>query len=487
MSDGGLVERGDHRPSRGVRPRCVAAALRALAVLILAVAAAPMAAEAQQARGWVSSTAQVVGMRPVVALSQPCPVDQPCYVAQDSELSAVASQDLYLTGWGFGVQGLSATVQLRARQDLGGSFPWPRADDGFDAMLAYGAFTRGGVTARLGRQELRTGLGFPSFDGALVRISRRAFRVEGYGGRSLARGLREPADQALRGLEDFVPDQSVYLFGGSLRGRIASAAVTARYHREILGDRSGLASERASVDVSAAAPVGTVRAALDYDFGRGVVGKGHLTLARTFQDARWHAELSAARYVPYFSLSTIWGFFEPVSYTEGVLRVGWAPSAAWALRSSFGLRRYGDTGTAVILRPLEHTGRRGELDVRWRPAPVWNLGATYALEWGPGGYLSSIEGRTGWTPAEDTHVTLFLRSFQQIEQYRLGDGRALGGGLSAGIPVTDRLSVSGGASLLRHRTTGSAELSPWNQARGWTSVRLLVGRDPGSVEGGGER
>lgn len=472
---------------RGTRRWWEVAARGSMTIIGLVVVLGPVAVEAQQARGWVSSTAQVVGMRPVIALAQPCPVNQPCYVAQDSELSAVASQDLYLTGWGFGVQGLSATVQLRARQDLGGSFPWPRADDGFDAMLAYGAYTLGGVTARLGRQELRTGLGFPSFDGALVRITRRAFRLEGYGGRSLARGLREPANEALRGLDDFVPDQSVYLFGGSLRGRIASAAVTARYHREILGDRSGLASERASLDVSTAAPVGTLRAGLDYDFGRGVVGKGHLTLGRTFQDARWHAELSAARYVPYFSLSTIWGFFEPVSYTEGVLRIGWAPSAAWALRSSFGLRRYGDSGTAVILRPLEHTGRRGELDVRWRPAPVWNVGATYSLEWGPGGYLSSIEGRTGWAPAEDTHVTLFLRSFQQIEQYRLGDGRALGGGLSAGVPITERLSVSGGASLLRHRTTGSAEPSPWNQARGWTSVRLLVGRDPGSIDGGSER
>ena len=450
------------------------------------LALAPPGLEAQQARGWVGSTAQVVGMRPVETRAQPCPAGEACYVILDPELAAVATQDLFLTAWGLGVQGLSATVQLRTRQDLGGGFPWPRADDGFDAMRAYASLVRGRFTVRAGRQEIRSGLGFPSFDGGLVRWSHAALRVEAYAGRSLARGLREPADQALRGLEDFLPDQSSMLFGGSVRGRIEGTAVTARYQRELLGDRSGLASERASVDVSTTLSLGTVRGALDYDFGRGAVGKGHVAFSRAFADARWMGEVEITRYMPYFSLSTIWGFFEPVAYHEGAVRVGWAPARAWAVRASAGVRRYGDAGTAVVLRPLDRTGRRAGLDVRWSPSGPWRLGGSYDLEWGPGGYLSSVEGSLAWTPSERTHLTFSARSFQQIEQYRLGDGRALGAGFSGGVGLTEDISVSGGASVLRHRTDGGVAASPWNQVRASTSVRLEVGADPGRpVPGGG--
>lgn len=458
---------------------------RVLGLALLAVCGAPGATAAQQARGWVGSTAQVVGMRPVEVLAEPCPADGRCYDALDPELAAMASQDLFLTAWGFGLQGLSATVQLRTRQDLGGGFSWPRSDDRFDAMLAYATWVRDGLTARAGRQEVRSGLGFPSFDGALVRWGGATTRVEIYGGRSLARGLREPADEALRGLDDFVPDQSAILLGGSIRARVGGAAVTGRYQRELLSDRSGLASERASLDASAVRAWGALRGALDYDFGRGALGKGHLTFSRTAADARWVGELSLVRYMPYFSLSTIWGFFEPVAYHEGVVRVGWAPAEAWALRASAGIRRYGDAGATVVLRPLDRTGRRAGLEVRWRAAGPWTAGAGYDLEWGPGGFLSSVEGHVAWTPAAGTHLTVSARSFQQVEQYRLGDDRALGGALSGGVPVADRLTVSGGASVLRHGAPGGTEPGAWNQVRAWTSVRVALGSDPGSPGRGG--
>ena len=447
----------------------------------------PAHAEGQQARGWVGSTAQFVGMRPITRLADPCPAEGACYEAMESQLAAVASQDLFLTAWGFGVQGLSTTLQLRSRQRLGGSFEWPRSEDPFDAMLAYADLVRRDFTFRLGRQELRSGLGFPSFDGGMVRWTRRSVRVEGYGGRSLARGLRDPANEALRGLEDFLPDQGVYLVGGSVRGRVGASSATARYHREILRDRSGLTSERASLDATSAVSFATFRGALDYDVGRRSVGKGHVTVSVPLDGARWLLEGSASRYVPYFSMSTIWGFFEPVSYSEGTVRVGWAAPEAWVARASFGLRRYGDSGTAVVLRPLEDTGRRASVDLRWAPEQAWSVGGTYDLEWGPGGYLSSVEGNVHWTPAEGTFVTASGRSFQQIEQYRLGDGRAVGGGLSAGARVTDRLSVSGGVSVLRSRTDGGVAGDPWNQTRGWSSVRLLIGRDPGATTPGSFR
>jgi hypothetical protein len=448
----------------------------------------PLVAEAQQARGWIASTAQVVGMRPVARSADPCVDDGGCYVALDPVWSSVASQELHLTAWGFGVQGLSGTVHLRTRQDLGGSFPWPRSNDPFDAMLAFGELVRGPWTLRLGRQEIRSGLGFPSFDGASVRWASRAVRAEAYGGRSLARGLRDPVDDALRGLEDFLPDQGVDLVGVAVTGRVGSGAATARYHREILADRSGLASERASLDASWTSSLGSIRGAVDWDVARRAVGKGHLTLSRPFDGARGWLELTASRYVPYFSMSTIWGLFEPVAYSEGTARVGWAPRDGWAGRVSVGLRSYGDAGTAVVLRPLEDVGRRAGLDVTWSPTEGdWSAGATYDLEWGPGGYLGSLSGRVRWSPDPHFFVAASGRTLQQIEQYRLGDGRAIGGGLSAGAEIGRRLDLSGGFSLLRHRNDGGGEASPWNQTRGWTTLRVALGGDPGRASGGSER
>jgi hypothetical protein len=106
--------------------------------------------------------------------------------------------------------------------------------------------------------------------------------------------------------------------------------------------------------------------------------------------------------------------------------------------------------------------------------------AGYELEWGPGGFLSSADAAARWTLSERFSVTASGTSFQQVEQYRLGDGRAFGGGLSFDAELTDRIAMGGGASLLRH-TGGQATVpgSTWNQSRGWWTLRILVGEDPG--------
>jgi len=449
------------------------------ALVLLVLTAAPSPAAPQQARGFVGSTVQFVGLRPFALGTEGCGAEPVCYRTGSREVAAMASQDVGLTAWGLGVRGLSATVLVRARQRLGGDFLWPRTDDPVDALLAYAELARGAFTVRAGRQELRSGLGFPSFDGASLGWSGRAFRVEGYGGRSLARGLREPADEALRGLEDFLPDQGVYLLGAAAHARPGRASLTARYHREILRDRSGLASERASLDVSTAWSRATVRGALDYDLGRGMFGKGELTVGVPFDGARWLVEASVLRYVPYFSLSTIWGLFEPVSYTEARMGIGWAPFPSLTTRASAGVRRYGDAGTVVVLRPLEDTGRRASVDVDWRFRAGWSLGAGYDLEWGPGGFLSSGEGAVRWAPSERLRLTVSGRTFQQIEQYRLGDGRAVGGGFSAAFDLTERIGLSGGGSILRRSGGEAGEGDPWHQSRAWSAVRLRIGRDPG--------
>ncbi|MDX1492574.1 MAG: hypothetical protein R3253_00765 [Longimicrobiales bacterium] len=391
--------------------------------------------------------------------------------------SVVGTQDVSLTAWGFGLTGLSATIYARARTGFGSEAVWPGSGDRFDAMLAYAQLVRSGWTVRAGRQEVRSGLGFSSFDGGSIAWRSSKLRLQGYGGRSLARGLRDPANDALRGLEDFLPDQGIYLWGGAAAMRLATASGALRYQREILADRSGLASERASLDLSTALPGVRLEGSLDWDFGRGQPGKGHVTALVPISAGTWTVSGSLRRYVPYFSLSTIWGFFEPVAYHEAEARVAWSPSREVGAWLTGGRRSYGDTRTVTVLRSLEDTGWRGEVGAAWSLRPSWRIDGRYELEWVPGGFLSSAETTVAWMPEARYSLAVTGMSLQQIEQFRLGDGRAHGVGLSGQMQLGQRMNLSGGGSVLRHTMDGGD--GPWNQSRAWTSLRVRVGSDPG--------
>jgi hypothetical protein len=477
----------------------------AVALVVVATPMLPEGALAQSYRGWTSTSLQAVELRPLGLDSVPradvvmdaegrflyegnevtCVLATVCtgYLPLDEERTFAATQDLSLTFWGFGVEGLSATALVRARARAGGSVVWPRSDDEFDALLAYAQLQRGPWRVRAGRMDIRSGLGFAAFDGASAAYSLRALHGEIYGGRSLARGLREPQNEALRGLDGFLLDMSVLLVGGSVTARPLGTQLTARYQREILSDRSSLVSERASIDFSRGFPRFRLTGSMDYDFMFEQPGKGHLTVSAPLAGGRWLAEVSARRYVPYFDLSTIWGFFEPVSYSEVTARVGWAPRAELGAWLSGGWRTYGDTETTVILRPMRDTGWRADAGARWRAAPEWSVDGRYQLEWGPGGFLSSADAAVRFDPTERLTVSVNAMTFQQIEEYRLGQGRAFGGGVTAGYELGDRATFAVGASLIRHRDGGNVFTSPWNQGRAWSSLRFDLGRDPGLAAG----
>lgn len=474
------------------------------AVLVLLAgtwALSPRAAFAQGVRGWVGTNVQAVRMRPMVLDTVPaadvvtqsngtrlyqgqpvvCTPADLCtmYVTAPQTIAWAGTEDVSLTAWGLGVQGLSFTTMLRARTNMGSDFAWPRTDNNFEAMLAYAQLVRGPVRVRAGRQEIRGGLGFPAFDGLDASYSTRRLSVEGFAGRSLEQGLRQPADVALQGLDPFLIDQSSYLFGGSVSGQWAGAMFTARYQREILADRSGLVAERGSFDFTAPVLRSRLDGSVDYDFAFQRVGKAHLTLSVPLDEGHWLVEASGQRYLPYFDLSTIWGFFEPVAYTEGQLRTTWSPAKSFGAWIAGGYRTYGDTHTTEILEPLKGDGWRAEAGARWLPSHAWFFNTDYSLEWGPGGFLQSGDVSLRFSPSEVWGITASGQTFQQIEEFRVGDGRAIGGGLSFDVGFGQRARFTGGFSVLRHRDGGTSTLSPWDQTRGWTSLRINVGRDPG--------
>lgn len=471
---------------------------------VLAILGWPSVVGAQGLRGTATTTTRYVQLRPLqldtvardqvtqlpdgslVYQGQPvnCLSNQACTFYRPANIAHAFAftQDVGFTAWGLGMRGLSATVSLRARADLGGQFPWPRSEDNFDAMLAYLELNRRFYRVRLGRQQNLSELGFSGYDGASILVTPSIFTLEAYGGRSLARGLNEPANEALKGIEDFVVDQQVYLLGGAVGIEpTPGTSLEARYQREIYANGLALVSERASVvgRSDLLRPV-QVDGAFDYDFAFGQVGKAHLTVGFPLGARRQlMVQLTGRRYLPYFDLSTIWGYFSPVAYREGELRVNWTASRTVNVWASGAWRRYGETNAPIILTPLKQETVRGSLGATVRPAAGWLLDGTYTQERGFGASLSSGDMAVRWRPTDRLSLTADGTAFQQIEEFRVGQGLVYGGGLSADLTVFRDVGLSGGMNVYRQTFKNTATAADWDQVRGWAGLRIGFGEDPG--------
>lgn len=457
-------------------------------------------AAAQGIRGTAVSTARLIELRPLVtdtipstaaADTLPCPPGPTCVFLRPGpvEQTYAFTQDVRVTGWGFGVTGLSATAFLRARAHAGDGAVWPRADDAFDAMLAYVEYDRDPIRIRAGRQMNLGGLGFASYDGvSAVYRSGPALSAEAWAGRSLARGLAEPRSEAVEGFDDLVSDPSVILLGGALAGApVAGLSIAARYQREIFADRAGLASERASVDVTLAAlrPV-RIQASADWDFAFGRVGKANLLASvPVTRGLRFDAE--AVRYVPYFELWTIWGFFDPVAWHQGAVRLRWRPvGGVLHATGSIALRRYEETHAGIFGGPMDRDARRIEVEAGWRVRPDLRLDARVRHESGFGAAFGGGDASVAWQPSERLSVRAFGTIFDQAEDFRVGLETVVGGGLSARIGLRQDLELDAGLSFYHQATTRPA--SPdWTQRRAWLGLRIDFGRDPGMAVRGGAR
>lgn len=472
--------------------------------LLLALAAGASPGEAQSYRGWARTTLRYIEVRPLALDSIPrdqvqdlgngrfefqgervqCAGLETCtrYVPRPVDENLLLSQDAAVTFWGLGTPGLSATTMLRGRTRVAGDFVWPRSDDGFEALLAYAQYVRSPFRIRLGRQRTISGLGFAGYDGASVLAGPlEGVTVEAYGGRSLARGLNEPRNEALRGIEDFVLDQEAWLVGAHVEAEpVPGTALSARYQREIWGDRSGLISERGSLNLHTdlLRPL-RVDASADYDFGFGRWGKAHLSLGAPLLDDALMVEARLRRYLPYFELSTVWGFFSPVAYTEGEARVSWRPRPDLGLRILGSYRSYHDTDTDILFEPLEDSGWRLGTGADWRRGP-WRFDGRYTVELGPGAFLSMGDASVRWVSPDGLTVGLRGSAFQQIEEFRIGEGVVVGAGALAGWEIPGGgARLEGGVDMYRHLWENRTVETDWDQMRAWSSIHVTLGRDPG--------
>ena len=471
--------------------------------LLVLLLAAPHSVNAQDFRGSLSNMARYVEIRPIArdtvdSLSTTIdengrptfegrPVfcqGQTCtfYRPAPAEHTVAMSQDLSLTAWGFGVEGLSGTLFLRARQELAGDFTWPRYDDPFDAILAYAELAREHYRVRAGRQRSLTGLGFYSFDGISAYVTPGDWvTVELYGGRSLARALEEPRHEALDAIENFIPDNNAWLVGAAAEFSAAhGSAASIRYQREIWSDRAALISERASLDVrSSILRVVHVEAAADYDVAYNRLGKAHVTLRGQLMQNRLSLEATARRYLPFFELWTIWGVFSPVSYHEAELQAGWRANERIDVSASASLLRYEDAEAAIFIAPAKDETHRFALRGRVRPDEAWTIAGEYRLESGFGAYLSSGELSAAWRPSQRLSVGAYGTAFQQILEFRTGEAVVFGLGATFDYGLSAELHLNGGGTFYQQAFENRPSSVDWNQKRAWLGIEWSFGRDPG--------
>jgi hypothetical protein len=316
----------------------------------------------------------------------------------------------------------------------------------------------------------------------------RWIRIEGYGGRSLARGLHEPRNEVLDGLEDFVLDQDAWLVGGALELEPVSGTVLAgRYQRAIWADGSGLVSERASLDLRTDL-LGPVRVdgSLDWDVAFDRLGKSHLRASVPIRPANVTVQANYRHYVPYFELRTIWGFFSPTGYDEGEIRLSWAPLGELSLWGSAALRQYKETDADILPPAEEDDTRRLGVGARWRPgglASRWSVDARYVLEDGFGAFLSHADASVRWQATSELGIRARGTAFQQVEDFRVGEGVVVGGGLGIDLRLWEGIRFEGGMDVYRQTFENRPSAVDWNQIRAYSSLRIPVGGDPGLRNG----
>ncbi len=478
--------------------------MRAGCILILLAAFTAGSLSAQGFRITGVSTAQYIDARPLA--SDSVPISQAlgtgtlrqtadgtivsctsagsyCYFQRSgATLAAVPLiQDLEVSAWGLAT-GLRFYADLRGRAAAGDAASyWPRAGDAFDALAAYLELDRTRYRVRVGRQWMTSGLGLYNFDGGdLVVRPLTGVSLEGYGGWSLANGLDESyTSNAISAVEPFAPDEGAYILGAQLHVRPTPRfSASALYQREIRRDRAGLYSERVAADARLLVRGFTLDGALQADLASGDVNEGRLRV-RLPSLAGLAPTLQVRHYQPFFELWTIWGAFSPVGFDEATATLDWAAmNGRLALALHGGRRRYGDTGTGVEFAPLRKEGWTAGGDLTLRPASGWTALGSYDADIGFG--------------AASTNETVSLRrelgavgylgvtglAFQNAYEFQVGEGRVWGGGVTAGVRLTDAARVDGNIYSYVHHDRGNAAVD-WTQMRGQLQLSWSVGADPG--------
>ena len=444
------------------------------AVALFALVAAPLAAQSVRVRS--VTTSRYVELRPISY----DPVSG-SYRADPVAQAAPLTQDVEVSAWGFGLPGLRGYALVRGRAALGSELAWPRSNDHFDALYAFFELERPQYRVRAGRQQRASGLGFYAFDGLTATWRPKPMvRVEGYGGRGLARGFLEPiGSSAIRSLDPLRPEGGTILLGTSVWAAPSAASeFSAIYQRELLSDRSGLVSERASLDGRVEIKERLVLSgSADADLASSAWGKAKLSALLRF-GRRSFAEIEVFRYRPLLDLTTIWGAFTPEAHRGVTASVRVAPTPRATFSAAYTYRHYQPIGTRTpFLVDVKDNAHLLATSARWL-AGDFVVDGTYRLQLGFGGSQSSGEVALAYARPDAWYLGGRAAAFQQEGEFRVADGTVYGAGLEARGPIGERAYLRGEVMRYLHRRRAGPTGADWTQTRALVSFEWVFGANP---------
>lgn len=466
-----------------MRPRPLRTAALALAACAAGGAVRPAIAQSVRLHG--TSTAQYVQLRPI-HYDSAADSGSGAFLPLPLSYAAPFTQDLEVSVWGLGVTGLRAYGLFRGRGALGSGLVWPRSNDHFDALYAYLELDRTSYLVRAGRQQRASGLGWYAFDGLTAAWRPvAAVRVEGYGGRGLARGSLDALnDPAITSLDPLTPHQGTVLIGASVRAAPTARSVfSALYQREILSDRSGLVSERAALDARFA--VGSrlyVTGSADADIARRQWGKASLG-ATWLVSRKTSVTVEAFRYRPALDLSTIWGAFTPESHHGYSATASVAASPDLSLSGGLTYRRWQPLSTgSPFLVDVGNDQTELNLGAHLRRGR-YTFDGDYHLQVGYGGDQAGGDFAAALAPPSGWRAALRATAFRQTGEFRISGGTVYGFGAEIRSPRRGPVAIR--ADLMRYlqrRLAGTTGLD-WNQTRASVTFEWTMGANADHLGG----
>ena len=298
----------------------------------------------------------------------------------------------------------------------------------------------------------------------------------------MERGIPEPVNsKALESLGEFQQRERNLLLGFRASARpVRGASIEAVYQREIDKSWENIASERVGVDATyyASAKV-SFQGHADYDLATGWWGKAGASVGWSPM-SQVYLEGRVFRYRPVFSLQTIWVVFTPVPYTGFGATVGLRPLSNLSVRLSGERHDYGATDAEVYFQsPVTDRTWRGSTGVSWQLKDKWSIDGNYTLNYTGGSALNAGDLRLSYRHSDDLTFGVSTSAFQQVGEYRVGDGRVFGAGANFQWR-TDIATVWGSINRYRHdRRNVDVHQPDWSQTRASFGLTFYAGSEPG--------
>ncbi len=375
------------------------------------------------------------------------------------------------TLWGFGVPGLQFHVVARASGDLA-EVTWPGTEPPVQLLEGYAAYSRGMLSAQLGRTYDANRLGWVGFDGAKleVRPFGRALRLFGYGGRALARTYPVPVTSPdLNPLGDTLalPNRDQLVLAGGFGFFLPEFEGRVLYQREDRLDTNATVSERVAADWSlVASPQVTLSGGGDYNLATEEWGKADLALNYLTTGRRLRFTVGGRRYRPYFDLWSIWGAFTPVAYSAGFGSAAWQAMDGVEVRVKGEAYQFDQSSTATPLAAVDNSGWRGSVSASLLRFANWSFDAGYERAIGPGASSQSFDGALTYRLMSGLLVTADGSRMVRPLEYRFDDARLWSYGVRLDYEAMQGLRLIADArGYSEERQRGDAAQFSWSQMR----------------------